>query len=75
MLNSSTVYSSLDCTSGYHHIALSPKAQNKSAFVIPFGKLEFKKVPFCLAQAPTYFQLLYKVTKGPPFAYIFIFLT
>ena len=27
MLNGSTVYSLLDCTSGYHHIALSPKAE------------------------------------------------
>ena len=45
MLNGSHVYSSLDCTSGYHHIALSSKAQKKSAFMMPFGKLEFKKVP------------------------------
>ena len=42
MLNSSAVYSSLDCTSGYHYIALSPEAQKKTVYVTPFGKFEFK---------------------------------
>ena len=58
MLNGLTVYSSLDCTSGYHHIALSPEAYRISAFMTPFRKFEFKKVPFGLAQAPTHFQKL-----------------
>ena len=47
MLNGFIVCSSLDCTSGYHAIALSPEDQKKSSFVIPTGK--FKKVPFDLA--------------------------
>ena len=34
MLNGSTVYSSLDCTSGYHCIAFLPEAPKISAFVI-----------------------------------------
>ena len=38
VLNGSTVYSSLDYASGYHHIALSPEAQKKSTFEIPFRK-------------------------------------
>ena len=37
MPNGSTIYSSLDCTSGYHHIALSTEAQKKPAFVTPLG--------------------------------------
>ena len=40
--------------SGYHHMALSPESQAKSAFVIggPHGgKFEFKVCPFGLAQA------------------------
>ena len=49
MLNGSTVYSSLDHTAGYHQIALSSETQKKFAFVTPFGKFEFKKVPFGLA--------------------------
>ena len=58
MINDSTVYLSLDLISGYHHIALSPKAQKNSAFVTPNGMFEFKKVPFGLAQAPIHFQQL-----------------
>ena len=33
-LNGSAVYFSLDCTSGYHHLALSPEAPKQSAFFI-----------------------------------------
>ena len=36
MLNSATVYSSLDCISGYDHTGLSPEVFKKSAFVTPF---------------------------------------
>ena len=44
------------------------KNKNKSTFVMPIGKFEFKKVPFCLAQAPTHFQwLINDVLKGIPF--------
>ena len=56
MINSSTVYTSLDCTSGYDHIALFPEGQKKFASVIAIGKFKFKKVPFGLAHAPTHFQ-------------------
>ena len=79
MVNGSSVYSLLDCTSGYHHIALSPEAQKKSAFITPIGKYEFKKVLFGSVQDPTYFQkIINEVIKGLPFAFgclddIFIF--
>ena len=56
MLNSLTVYSLLDCTSGYHHIAPSSKTQKKFAFVMPIGKFEFKKVPLGLSQDPQIFN-------------------
>ena len=45
MLNGSTIYSLLYCTSGCHHVAFLTEAQQKSAFVTPFGKFNFKKVP------------------------------
>ena len=51
ILNSSTVYYLLDCTSGYHHIALSPEAQKQSAFVTPINISVFKKEQFGLAKA------------------------
>ena len=58
MLNGLTVYFSLDYTSEYHPIAFLPEVQERSAFMTPFGKFEFKKVPSGLVQAPTYIQQL-----------------
>ena len=44
-----------------------------TAFVTPFGKYEFLMVPFGLAQAPAYFQLLMsKVLKGLSFAMTYL---
>ena len=56
MLKSSTVYSSLECTSGYHYIPLLPKTQKKYAFVTAIDEFKFKKVIFGLTQATAHFQ-------------------
>ena len=58
MPNDSTANSSLDYTSGHHCVALFPLKLRKSAFVIPIGKIAFKKVPFHLVQAPIYSKQL-----------------
>ena len=53
------VFSTLDLWSGYYHIGLSHSAKPKTAFVVSgMGKIEFNRVPFGLAQVPTYFQRL-----------------
>ena len=57
-LKGTKVFSMIDLRSGYHHIALGKSSRAKIAFVMPFGKYEFLMVPFGLAQAPAYFQLL-----------------
>ena len=78
-LKGAKVFSTIDLRSGYHHIALGKSSRAKTTFVMPFGKYEFLMVPFGLAQAPAYFQLLMnKVLKGLKFAmtnldYIIIF--
>ena len=73
-LNGAKIFTSLDCTQGYHHIGLSPESQLKSAFVTEEGgKFMFKKVPFGLAQAPAYFQLLMNlVLHGINFAFAYL---
>ena len=64
-LKGAKVFSTIDLRSRYHHIALGKSSRAKTAFVTPFGKYQFLMVPFGLAQAPAYFQLLMnKVLKG-----------
>ena len=72
-LKGAKVFSTIDLRSGYHHIALGKSSTAKTAFVMPFGKYEFLMVPFGLAQAPAYFQLLMnKVLKGLKFAMMYL---
>ena len=72
-LKGANVFSTIDLRSGYHHIALGKSSGVKTAFVTPFSKYEFLMVPFGLAQAPAYFQLLMnKVLKGLKFAMTYL---
>ena len=57
-LNGVKYFSTLDLRAGYHHIGLTTDSIPKTAFTSPFGKYEYIKVPFRLAQAPAYFQEL-----------------
>ena len=64
-LRGAKVFTTLDLRSGYYHISLSEMSKAKTAFVTPFGKYQFKAVPFGLAQAPAYFeQLISMVLQG-----------
>ena len=57
-LNRATYFTNLDLQAGYHHIPLDKSSIPKTAFNSPFGKFEYVKVPFGLAQVPAYFQEL-----------------
>ena len=72
-LKGSNIYSTFDMRSGYYHMVLSEKSRPKSAFVSSFGKWEFKRCPFGLAQAPAYFQsLVNEVLSGLTFAFCYL---
>ena len=59
--------------SGYHHIGLTTDLIPKTAFTSPFGKYEYIKVTFGLAQAPAYLQeLMTGVLKDLPFAMVYL---
>ena len=69
-LKYSKIYSTFNMQSGYYHMVLSKKSRPKSAFVSAYGKWEFKRCPFGLAQAPTYFQrLVNEVLSGLTFTF------
>ena len=69
-LKGSNIYSTFDMRSGYYHMVLSEKSRPKSAFLSSFGKWEFKRCPFGLAQTPAYFQrLVNEVLSGLTFAF------
>ena len=69
-LKGSNIYSTFDMRSGYYHMVLSEKSRPKSAFVSSFGKWEFKRCLFGLAQVPAYFQrLVNEVLSGLTFAF------
>ena len=72
-LKGAKVFSTIDLRSDYHHIALGQSSGAKTTFVTPSGKYEFLMVPFGLAQAPAYFQLLMnKVLKGLKFTMTYL---
>ena len=71
--NGAKYFSTLNLRAGYCHIGLTTDSIPKTAFTSPFGKYEYVKVPFRLAQVPAYFQeLMTGVLKDLPFAMAYL---
>ena len=48
--------SKLDLSKGFYQIPVSSESVDKTAFITPFGKFAFKRMPFGLKNAPSIFQ-------------------
>ena len=74
-LAGSTLFSTLDLTSGYWQIPLDEDAQNKSAFVTRNGLWKWKVLPFGLTSAPATFErMMETVLRGLHWRTLLIYL-
>ena len=72
-VNGPKYFSTLNLRAWYHHLSLNEDFIPKTAFTSPFGKYNYLKVPFGLAQAPAYFQeLMKKVLQDLPFTVAYL---
>ncbi len=55
------VLSKVDLTKGFHQVSVKVEDRAKTAFVCPFGKFQYCKMPFGLCNAPSVFQRLMDV--------------
>ncbi|KAF9761847.1 Transposon Ty3-G Gag-Pol polyprotein [Nosema granulosis] len=72
-LKGARFFSQLDLNMGYYQIEIAEKDRYKTAFVLPFGHYEFKRMPFGLCNAPREFQKI-MTNKLKEFNFVKIFL-
>nr|XP_050038472.1 uncharacterized protein K02A2.6-like [Dermacentor andersoni] len=56
LLGDATVFSKLDATASFHQVKLSNDSQELTAFITPYGRYCFCRLPFGITSAPEYFQ-------------------
>ena len=64
-LGDATLFTTLDCNSGYWQIPVSKKDQDKTTFVCHAGMYRYKRMPFGLTNAPATFQRTLDILLGP----------
>ena len=65
----SRVMSKLDLAKGFYQVEVEPTSREKTAFISPYGKFEFTRMPFGLKNAPAIFQRLMEVVLRECYEY------
>ena len=55
-LDGVTVFTKLDCNSGFHQMPLHPESQELTTFITPFGRYCYKRLPFGISSGPEVFH-------------------
>ena len=63
-VSTSRVISKLDLAKGFYQIAVDRESVDKTAFITPYGKFAFLRMPFGLKNAPAVFQRTMEVVLG-----------
>ena len=64
-LGESTVFTTLDCNSGYWQIPVAPRDREKTTFVCHSGLYQYRRMPFGLTNAPATFQRTLDIILAP----------
>ena len=68
-LAGATIFSKMDCNSGFWLIGLSPESAKLTTFITPFGRFCFNRRPFGISSAPEHFQKrISQVLEGADYA-------
>ncbi len=66
------VLSKVDLAKGFHQVEVEKSDRVKTCFVCPFGKFQFRRMPFGLMNAPSVFQRLMDLVGCSDFARCYI---
>ena len=68
----SKVFSVLDLQNGYFHIPVKESDRHKTAFILPFGKFQWKRLALGLIGAPyTFYGAMYEIFSDLPFVVVY----
>jgi predicted aspartyl protease len=73
-LGNATVFSSMDANMGYYARVLSEESRKYTAFCLPFGKFQYKRLPMGISTAPDEYQAAMTRILGDLSEFVIVYL-